>query len=367
MAGASIEEILHYENMIKVILAVKGGVPGGILPEGMFRPTSRMVGNVGTYTKVESTRRVAQTVMYGSPSKAVSLKGVSKVPVTCIHTFEHFQHEPILLALLKSLDGKTQERGAEIVGQKIRDFGQRFENLRRAAWYSALANGKIWLDAEGNLLPTAADAVITIDFGIPTGNKNQLDWDGNGAIIDTTWATDTTNIANDIAELIIAGLTLTGYRLTTAYYGQNIPGYLANNKVMKEFLKLNPGANAAILKGGVPNGFLNLNWVNASYAFFEDSKGVNRFFWKDDMVVFTPDVADVGWWNFLEGSYEIPTDLGVVAGDAAAALRALRQVFGTFAYATITHDPVGIKQYGGDTFLPVVSVPKAVFIADVVP
>jgi hypothetical protein len=36
-----------------------------------------------------------------------------------------------------------------------------------------------------------------------------------------------------------------------------------------------------------------------------------------------------------------------------------------FSYAQVTSDPVTVKHVAGDTFLPVLKVPKAIFIATV--
>jgi len=360
-----IEEILHFENIIATIEAVKRGVPEGIIPDAMFRPTKSFLGNVGYYFKVTSTRQVAQAVMYGSPSKAVKMAGVSKVPVTLLHAYEHFDHDPNLVAVLKSTDDTIQQMGAQEVGRQAGEFTKRFLNLRKAAWYCALSKGKIYLDDEGNLLNSSKGAAIIIDFGVPDGNKNQLNALGKGDIITASWATATTDIPLQIAGIQQASAQLTGYRITTAYYGKNIPSYIAKNTAMKEFLKMNPGSNQAVRRGEIPDGFINLQWREAYSAFYADKSNVAQQLWDDDMVVFTPDDTDSGWWGFLQGSYGVPTNIGQIYGDAMAALNSVRTVFGMFGYAAITHDPVGICQYGGDTMLPVIAVPKAIFIADV--
>ncbi len=365
--GKPIESLLHVDNFLRTIVKVKAGVPSDILPPRMLKPTDKTIGNSGHYYKVTGTRQVAQQVAYGSPSKNMVGKGVSKQPVTLLHAFENFNHDPNLLALLKSIQGGVQKRGVEIVGRKIAEFTQRFVNLRLAAWYAALTAGKIYFDVEGNLLPTSTGAVLTIDFSIPAGNKDQLDWDGNGAIIGATWGTAGTDIIGDLRELKIAAVSLSGYKLKYAFYGANIPGYFASNTALKEYLARNASGNASLLKGEVPDGLMGFTWVDAQHAFFEDKDGINRFFWGGDSIVFTPDPADIGWWGFIEGSYNVPTDVGQLYGDALSALNAIREVYGSFGYAKVSHDPVGITQYGGDTFLPVISVPKAIFIADVTP
>lgn len=362
----TIQEVLHYENILRVVEEVKD-LSQTPVPDRMFTPTDTVMGNTGSYVKVTSSRQIAQAVMYGAPSKNVKLQGVSKVPVTCIHSFEHIQHTPNTVMQLKSEDGGIQRMGIQTVGRQARDFALRFIRLRRAAWYQALTTGLIYLDSEGDLLPSAAGAAITINFGIPAGNKNQLNALGKGNIIAASWATAGTNIPNHIAGIQMAAAQLTGYRITTAYYGKNIPGYVASNTAMKEFLKMNPPSNAAVLSGAIPDGFINLKWREAYSGLWVDGKGVSQVPWGDDMVVFTPDEADLGWWGFLEGTYPIPTDIGEMSSDVIAALNSVQTVAGQFGYAQVTHDPVGIKQFGGDTFLPVINVPKAVFVADVTP
>jgi hypothetical protein len=363
----TLQQLLYFKNIIAVIQAIKGGIPSGIIPPQMLNPTKKLIGNVGVYKKVESTRQTAQAVHYGAASKGIKLTGVSEVGVKLIHSFEHFDHDPNTVAQLLSQDGNMQTMGSEEVGNKIRDFGTRFTNLRLAAWYSILFNGIIWLDGEGNLLYSSSGAAITIDFGVPAGNQNQLNWDGNGAIIGASWGTAGTDIASHIMKIQKAAAVLSGYPIVNAYYGQNIPSYIAANTIMKEYLRTNPMANEAIKVGGIPKGFLNLNWIPANTAFYADKDGTARYFCGVDTVVFTPDVSDLGWWGFLEGSYAIPTNIGQIQTDALAALNSLRQVNGMFGFATVTNDPVGIRQYGGDTFLPTLNVPKSIFIADVTP
>jgi hypothetical protein len=365
--GVSIQSLLHFENILKTIALIKGGVPGGILSERMFQATDTTTGNEGSYFKVSSTRQVAQAVAYGAPSVAAKMPGVVKQAITLIHTFEHFQHEPNLLALLKSENMREQERGAELVGRALAEFVRRFVNLRRAAWYSALTLGHIYLDGDGNLLPSSSGAAIDIDFGIPAGNKGQLDWDGNGAIIGASWGTAGTDIQGDVEEIKIASIQMTGYRITKAYYGSNIPAYIGGNTVMKEFLKEHPASVDQMVAGRVPNGFLGLDWERASEAFYSDKDGTARFFWGGDTVVFTPDPNDIGWWGLVDGSYNIPTNVGNMYQDVVAALESLTKVFGMFGYAQVTNDPVGVRQYAGDTFLPTINVPKSVFISDVTP
>jgi hypothetical protein len=61
------------------------------------------------------------------------------------------------------------------------------------------------------------------------------------------------------------------------------------------------------------------------------------------------------------------------ADDAAStlsslsSLSALTSAYGLFSYSVLMTDPVAIKQVAGDTFLPTLKVPAAIFIANVNP
>jgi len=80
--------------------------------------------------------------------------------------------------------------------------------------------------------------------------------------------------------------------------------------------------------------------------------------------VFTPDPSPE-WWEVIQGTYPIPSDIGNVSNDAMASLRNVSVEPGMFSYAHVLSDPVTIKHLAGDTFLPVIKVPNAVVIATV--
>jgi len=65
----------------------------------------------------------------------------------------------------------------------------------------------------------------------------------------------------------------------------------------------------------------------------------------------------------------VPTNFELAnnATSAVDVAHSLREQAGMFSYAEMLTDPPSIKMVAGDTFLPVIKVPKAVFIADVTP
>lgn len=363
----TLQQILGARNLVGVIQGIKGGVPTDILPASFMRITRRVEGDHCTYTKIEGTRKTARMVLYGSPSRNRNLKGVSEVPIKLIHTAEHIIHKPVTLLNLKNMDNENKQKlGRMEITRQSREFRQLFDNLRMAAVFAVLSSGYVYFDEDGNLLPNSSGAFYTIDFQVPSGNKNYLDVFGTGAIIGATWATAGTDIIGDVVALKKAARKLTGYPIIEAFYGENILKYFLGNTVLKEMINRNTGFQTAFTSNEIPDGFLGLKWTPAYEAFFQDDDGTNQDFWSGDKIVFTP-TPSPDWWEYIEGSYPVPTNLGSVHGDGAGALGNVTEVNGMFNYAILLEDPVTIKQVAGDTMIPVLKVPGAIFIADVTP
>ena len=364
----TIEQILGFENLTGLITDPLGGVPGDLIPAGFTNTAGarQVAGNTAKYTKVDGTRETARLVQYGGPSVKRGLKNVSEVPVVLMHTHEHINHEMSTLTALRNYDNpQLQARGQVEVDRQTAGFRSLFNNLRMSAIFSIFRFGAIYFDGDGHLLPTSTGAVTTVDFSVPAGNKDQLDVFGGGDIIGASWATAGTDIIGDMHALKKAARKLTGYPLRNAFYGENILDYLLGNDKLKEFLNRNPAMQTALIAGDIPNGLFGLNWIPFYEAFYKDSGGTLRDWWGGDIICFTPN-ASPDWWDWLLGSYEVPTELGI-ASDASAALANFSTTHGMFSYASITTDPPGIKHNAGDTFLPTLKVPGAIFIADVTP
>jgi len=362
----TIQQILAAPNMIGSIQAMKTGVPNPYDP-AFLSIASPTAGDYGSYTKVDGTRETAQLVQYGAESKRVAQKGVTRVNVKLAHAFEHMMHDPVVLQNLMMVD-RSDVQGLAIaeIGRQTGLFKTRFDNLRIAAIGSMLALGAIYFDGDGNLLPSATGAVLSITFAIPQGNTGQLDVFGTGTIIDASWATAGTDIVGQIATLKDASIRKTGYEITTAYYGANVMGYLCANTSIRALTVANPAVGQAMLQNMLPDGTLGLKWRKAGSGCFMDQAGVLQTTFPADGVTFTPEITrDV--YELLEGTYPVPTNIGAISADAVGAAGSVTLARGMFAYAHVLSDPVTIKQLAGDTFLPVWKVPGALFIADVTP
>ncbi len=357
----TLDQILGAENLVGVIQGIKNGIPDDILPPQFMRVTRTVSGNRATYHRVKGTRQVARQVHYGAPSTERKKADITEVPVNLLHTIEHQRHDPTVLMNLKAIGSEQRQKlGRDEIARQVGLFNTLFENLRLATVYSVFRDGHIYFDGDGNLLNSSAGAVLDVDMQISDDNKDQL----NG-IITASWATAGTSIHTHITNLKIRARQLTGYRLTDAFYGKRVLDLFLGNTKLAALINRNATLQAAFAGGEIPDGFLGLKWHPAYESFFEDNDGTNQEFIDGDQIVFTP-TPSPEWWEVIDGTYPVPRNIGNLAGDATGALANVMEVAGKFSYGLVTEDPVGIKHVAGDTFLPVLKVPDAIFLADTV-
>jgi hypothetical protein len=364
----TLQQILGARNLIGRITDIVNGVPEDLLPSGFLTANRTTEGDRGEYLRIEGTRQTSTISRYGAPARNQEPIGIKNTPVKLLHAFETFNHDPTVLQLLISESGNgsmmRQQLGRETVERQIEVFGTRFKNLRMSAVYSALAIGKISYDSSGNLVPPASQsgAFQTIDFGVPAGNQGQLNVFGGGNLL-TNWTATTPNILKQLKAVKKAARKLTGFPITHAFYTESIPSYIANDPVISNIIKGSSRIAEQTISAEIPEAVGNLNWLPIDQAFFVDQNMTAQDWFTDPMVVFTPD-PNVEWWEFIEGTYPVPRSIQLAA-DLEAALGNFQQVAGPFSFASININPPSLAHYAGDTFLPVIKNPKAVFIATI--
>ena len=372
MAGTSIQEILASRNLIGRVVDIVNGVPEDILPAGFLTSNRTTEGDRGEYLRVAGTRQTSTMSRYGAPAKHVAPVGIGATPVKLIHSFEDFTHDPTILNLLIEESGTglvRQQMAKETIGRQLEIFGTRFRNLRVSAVMSALTTGGIAFDKDGNLLPPDAStglinssAVFSINFGVPSGNTGSLNVFGAGNLL-TNWKAATPNILTQLKAVKKAGRKLTGHPITHAFYGLNIPGYIANDPVLQSIIRGSQRVAEETITAEIPSSVGNLKWFPIDQAFFVDQAGSYQDWAGDNTIVFTPDPS-TDWWEVIEGTYPVPRSIQL-ANDMGAVIGNLQQVAGPFSYAQVTTNPVSLQHFAGDTFLPIIKNPAAVFIAKV--
>lgn len=364
----SVQDILSWVPLTEAVEVVRTGIPK-VLPPEFWNTTENVSGVNARLIEFSGTRKTAKISPYGAPARQAEKVSLSDRGVILLSSREEVAFRDELLRILREWeDYKPQQQFAmREIAHQGEQFRQRFENLEVAAVSQTVANGGVlYFDADGNLLPTSSGAALTVDQGVPAGNKGGLDVFGGGNIIAASWATSSTNIAQHVFNLQAAAVKKTGFPLKYAFYGANVPGYMSNNDSLKYFWARNQTYNQEYLeKNLVPEKFLDLIWLPANQAFFEDQDGTIQGIFPADGVTFCPEVTKATY-TLYRGSELVPTQFGPVA-DAVAALKSTTEVFGRGRYAKIKDNPVEIIDIGFTHFLPRLKQPAAWFFADTTP
>ena len=367
----NIATLLSPKLLTEVIRTVKGGVPTDMLPAEFFTNTMPVTKDYATFRRVQDQRTTTQLGAYNSASKQLDLVGVQEITVKCLSTYVNTRFNPELYMALQALDSADDatDRGRSLIGEQLDQAAMRINNTVAASVHLALANGTVYWDAKGNLLPSSSGAFSSYDTAIPAGNKGGLNALGTGNIISTNWSDPTADLMGQIAALKRASRILTGRPVKTVLYGKNIAGYLAkNNELNNRIVTLSQKAevSGSFEAGEVPQGLLGMAWKPVYDAFWTDASGTNQLVYNDDAIIFLPDMEkDV--YSMAQGENVVPTKFNYGGPTADAALASLRYERGLFSYAEITSDPVGIKSVSGQTWLPCFKVPSAFFLGNANP
>lgn len=358
----SLEQVIGFVPLTAAVETVKGGVPRR-LPESFYRrnPADQVLGNKARMIEYKGTRKNARLAPYGSPPRQIVQLPRESRDVYLLHTIETIPFTQELYLQLRQLDNYVvQKMAADEIAYQVTGATTRQTNLESSAVHVMLANGKLWFDADGNLLASSSGADLEVDFGVPANNLNQI----NG-VISASWATTTTNIPTHINAIKQKAVNTTGYALKYALYGKNIMGYLLQNDFVKYYLARNSEANDFWKKTNqIPQGLFDLTWIPMQDVFFEDEDGTVTEIFGGDTVTFCPEPEPMVY-SIYEGSYPVPKTL-MLAQDVQAMLTNYELKYGPFGFAMM-NPPSQIIGVYGDTFLPRMKVPEAFFIADTTP
>jgi hypothetical protein len=362
----SLEEVLGYVALGRIITSVRPGIPDPLPPqfrdrEGTFGIRRPYRGKSVRYLKVKGQRRTALRTEYGSPAVRRVQLPLDEAQANMLHSFHELEpFDWLLMQRLRAYESYEQRGAEEEVTRQMAGFADLFENLEIATTNMAVGNGLIYFDQNGNLLPTSAGATLIVDYGIPAANKGQV-----SGIIGLSWADPNALIDEDVRMLKLQVVQKTGYELRYAFYGSNIPGYLFRNTQLQNYFVRNPEINQRFVSSNEIGNFLDLQWIPAYKAFFVDQTETIQQTWPADQVSFWPEIGPENY-EFLAGSYGVPRSFGPTVS-AAAAMGQIEEVFGRFAYAVPMHNPPSVTAFAGNTWLPLPKVPESIIIADVVP
>ena len=248
--------------------------------------------------------------------------------------------------------GDTSDAEA-VLAVELEDLANLIANTREFLACGALLGS---IDVNPQSVP-GSDLSFQVRFGNLTANAQAL------------WSDPATNIRSEelkrLKQLYKDG---SGLRLELAITEPDVEGYLVQNLEVKEFAK--EPFSAAILQqlpltgeSAAWNRLAGIHWRFTDGTYKPEGGAVTRYFPQGKVLALPGEARLAQVLGWAEGKVHVPA--GPVYGDAAGALRSLRELRGAYAYAEIRTDPVGVRIYAGWHGLPVVLNPSAVLVYDV--
>lgn len=355
--------LLNYVTMTDPIVKYRTDLPK-VLPVELYSRTKQVLGQSFRRMVFRGSRKTARFQNYGSPPREAPQTGAGQQDAKVLHSIECVTAGPEVLELFRDHRSYNAESLAiQELDRRAIDFAIRSDNLRTSTIHVAIANGKIWADASGNLLPTSSGADLEVDYGLPAGNR---------ITSSTSWANTAFDIPTYVTNFLTDAMYTTGRKPRIAVCGKNIQGYLSNNVAFQQYLARNPEYNAYYVNNAqIKDGTLNIRWVMAQDAYFEDANGTMQAIFPADQITWLPDLTSE-FYEIVEGSMPVPKEFGFLGNGAdwSTAVKALlsNPVHGMFRYAWGQAHPIPqIHIVQGDSFLPDIKIPEAMWIMDTTP
>lgn len=369
----ALQDILGWVALTKAINAVKDGVPNPF-PPWLFsvRSEDKVIGNSTKFNRLYGTRKGARVIKYGGVPRHRELQKEELAEVKFITLGEERIFEPNVLSMLRDYDSyDNAQKAKRLVANNVRTLGTLFANSRIIATATTLGQGSIYVDSDGNLLPSSSGAAETYSHQIPANNIGTV-VDNAGANIfgasgGGSWQSAATDIPLQLRRLMELAAQTHGYEPRVAMYGKAVPSMLTQNDYVLDYLaRYEPGRAEYLKDNTIPQGLFGLDWVPTWKASMDKDDGTHTSLWGANTVTFVPGEEDApAFWSMFEGSNEVPTSINVQT-DAIEALNSLRTVHGAFGYSVVNLKPLAVSMVMGDTFWPAIKIPEAVYIADVV-
>jgi hypothetical protein len=312
------------------------------------------MGDSCSWDEVEYSRHLAPVTGADSPHTRARLMKTRRRSSTMAYV-KAYKDLPASHLFLNRAPGADMADAEAVLATELEDLATLIANTKEFLACGALTG---LIDVNPQSVP-GSELSFKIDFGNQTAQALK------------TWADKTTKIrSEELIRLKQLYKDLSGLRAEIGITEPGVEGLLVANDEVKEFAKEPLGV--AIMRnlnltGTNPqwDALGGLSWRFTDGTYKPEAAPVTRYF-PEGKVLLLPGEARLtqvlGW---AEGKVHVPA--GPVFGDAARAVSMIRELRGTYAYAEVRTDPMGIRVYAGWHGLPVVLNPNAVLVFDVTP
>ena len=312
------------------------------------------LGDSATWDEIEFSRHLAPVSGPDSPHTRTKRLGRRK-RTSAMAMVKVYKDLPAPHLFLNRAPGADTADAEAVLTAELEDMANLIANTKEFLACGALL-GKI--DVNPQLVP-GSDVSFTVEFG------------NFEAQAQNSWADPVTKIRS--AELIRLKRLFkdqSGMRAEVGVTEPTVEGYLVQNDEIREFAKEPLGdviLRNLTLTGVNPQWerLAGLSWRFTDGTYKPEGGPVTRYFPADHVLVLPAEQRLQQVLGWAEGKVHVPSGPVISAPEAATSM--LTELRGSYAYAKVRDDPVGIRVYAGWYGLPVVLNPNAVMVFRVVP
>lgn len=377
--ASTLQEIFHHIHIGELVSEIRKPMHKLCNTYGLM-PGDRNVNQVGgrdtAWDVFDSTREVAGISAPESPAQARAPHPVGHRQARLIRTYDRY---PVSMGRLHRNRGLGQPLGTvDVMGERwvekqIENQVEKCGNLRELMTALMLRDGAFDILMDGmemHIAPTGSGS-LTVDFQHPASHEGNVPKIiGGGNVFSGAWQTVTTNIHQELLDLVAHAEQSSRLPITQAWIDSECAGYLLQNESLRNVAGT---ANIVFADGNTLNytgdqnldgkmvghmhftlrAFPQIKWnVYNSHVILSD--GTLTKFVGGGKAIFTPDPTD-HWIEMHEGSEPVKRDYRTD----------MTEEYGMTMWIRENLDPAGFNMYVLDNVLPVGIVPTAWYSATV--
>ena len=296
----------------------------------------------------------------GSPARMIAPTGLDTRRMTMSYMFNAISLSARALQALRYPDNwLLQQVGREEVRRQATDFAIKHAVAKQVYLSKILSDGVVYLDENGEILESSSGSATTIDAGVPSGHKSQLNFDGGGNLITAAWDVAGTDIMKQLDNLRYAADVENVEMPKHVWLHGNSKFWIRANTEIKSYFSGIERLDQALMGDTFELNDYVFHFYSGTYV---APDGRTKPYIPITKAIITPELGS--WFLNAVGMEIVPASVGTY-GSVEEALAQLVEVYGQFAYGKLIDNPAALQIFLGDTFQYLFRNPKSVWIATV--
>lgn len=295
----------------------------------------------------------------GAPAKTLDLAGANVNYHAPIHVFNELSIDMNSMTFIRADNSnEVTDKGRFEILRQWDLFSFRLRQFKAAVLSKLLCDGICYFNPDYMVLESSsgADTSKTIDWSVPSNNKNQLN-----TIIGTRWDQAGANILQDLDQIRIAAESLNAEMPKHIWTNSLAKQWIRGNTELKSFMVLNSTTAEKALNGfGDTIQFGDWTWHFYDGTYVGADGSTVRKFIGDTKAIITPDPGP--WFANFNTPELVPTSIEL-ADTVDSAMGNFAKLYGDFSYAEIKHNPARLALFLGSNFYYGLANPNAIYCA----